>query len=144
MCSAWDSLSRWCSKAKRWSFTWLTRRSPSSTRTEPCRRRRNPMRSSSNDSSSICCPGHGIRSWWKGGAKRFCAGQERRRRGHGHAVGHARALVRLHTSWLHQAGVTVKPGALVEISPLWALDAKHAAERVTLPWTIDQPVFLTD
>jgi UDP-N-acetylglucosamine/UDP-N-acetylgalactosamine diphosphorylase len=54
------------------------------------------------------------------------------------------ALVRLHTSWLHQAGVTVKPGALVEISPLWALDAQHVAERVTLPWTIDQPVFLTD
>jgi UDP-N-acetylglucosamine/UDP-N-acetylgalactosamine diphosphorylase len=54
------------------------------------------------------------------------------------------ALVRLHTSWLQQAGVTVIPGTLVEISPLWAVDAKHAAERVTLPWTIDQPVFLTD
>ena len=35
-----------------------------------CRRRRSPMRSSSNDSSSICCPGPGIRSWWKVAAKK--------------------------------------------------------------------------
>jgi UDP-N-acetylglucosamine/UDP-N-acetylgalactosamine diphosphorylase len=54
------------------------------------------------------------------------------------------ALVRLHTNWLQQAGVTVRPGTRVEISPLWAVDAEHAAERVQLPWTIEQPVFLTD
>jgi len=54
------------------------------------------------------------------------------------------ALVHLHTKWLQQAGVTVKPGTRVEISPLWAVDAEQAAERAQLPWTIEQPVFLTD
>jgi UDP-N-acetylglucosamine/UDP-N-acetylgalactosamine diphosphorylase len=53
------------------------------------------------------------------------------------------ALTRLHTQWLRQAGAHVKHGTLVEISPLWALDAEQVAQRVKLPCTIDQPTFLS-
>jgi UDP-N-acetylglucosamine/UDP-N-acetylgalactosamine diphosphorylase len=53
------------------------------------------------------------------------------------------AMMRLYTHWLQTAGATVEPGTPVEISPLWALDAAQVAQRIQLPWSIDQPTFLT-
>lgn len=39
-------------------------------------------------------------------------------------------LIRLYSDWLRRAGVRVKPGTAVEISPLFALDAAELGERL--------------
>lgn len=40
-------------------------------------------------------------------------------------------LIAQHRRWLIQAGAEVADGVVVEISPLWALDAAEAAQRIT-------------
>ena len=55
------------------------------------------------------------------------------------------ALMRLHTQLAADRPAPPSSRARRWKSvPLWALDAEQVAERVSLPWTIDQPVFLTD
>ncbi len=54
------------------------------------------------------------------------------------------AMIRLHTKWLRDAGVTVRDGVPVEISPLWALDGQQVAQRKPLPVEINEPTFLCD
>ena len=52
------------------------------------------------------------------------------------------AMIRLHTSWLKDAGTKVAPGVDVEISPLFALNRSDLSDK-TLPASIGQPTFLT-
>jgi UDP-N-acetylglucosamine/UDP-N-acetylgalactosamine diphosphorylase len=50
-----------------------------------------------------------------------------------------------HRGWLEAAaGVAVADGVLVEISPLWALDAAGVAARADRPPSIDRPTYLRD
>lgn len=51
------------------------------------------------------------------------------------------AMVQVHSEWLRSAGVQVREGVPVEISPLWALDADQVKQRVTEPQTIEQPTY---
>jgi UDP-N-acetylglucosamine/UDP-N-acetylgalactosamine diphosphorylase len=49
----------------------------------------------------------------------------------------------LYRSWLESAGIEVRPGILVEISPLFALDRKELKDRIsTLPRIIDRDIYL--
>ena len=48
-----------------------------------------------------------------------------------------KAISDLHRGWLEQAGVTVSPGAKVEINPMFALDAESLKSRKDLPVKID-------
>ena len=52
------------------------------------------------------------------------------------------ALVAQHRGWLEAAGATVAPEEDVEISPLWALDAKQVAERVEKGRIIEKATYL--
>jgi UDP-N-acetylglucosamine/UDP-N-acetylgalactosamine diphosphorylase len=51
------------------------------------------------------------------------------------------ALIALHTGWLREAGATVDPGAPVEISPLFALDAVELATRIPPGMHVTQAIF---
>lgn len=54
-------------------------------------------------------------------------------------------LVNQHRGWLEAAGVDITPGATVEISPLWALDAEGVAERVAEQrFNIEKTTYLRD
>jgi UDP-N-acetylglucosamine/UDP-N-acetylgalactosamine diphosphorylase len=55
-----------------------------------------------------------------------------------------RFLVAQHRKWLEAAGTRVAEGVAVEISPLWALDAKGVAARFDRPKSIDKPTYLND
>ena len=52
------------------------------------------------------------------------------------------AMVKLHTSWLQQAGTAVTPGVDIEISPLFALN-RFDLDGQTLAASIDESTFLT-
>jgi len=52
-----------------------------------------------------------------------------------------RQMIAQHRRWLVQAGVEVADGVAVEISPLWALDAEEAAQRITPGSRIDEPTY---
>lgn len=54
-----------------------------------------------------------------------------------------RFLVNQHRRWLEAAGATVAADVPVEISPIWGLDAKAVAERVTSDFKITKPSYLT-
>ncbi len=54
------------------------------------------------------------------------------------------ALIRLHTKWLRNAGVAVRDGVAVEISPLWALDESQVVQRKPIPREINVPTYLCD
>jgi UDP-N-acetylglucosamine/UDP-N-acetylgalactosamine diphosphorylase len=47
-----------------------------------------------------------------------------------------------HRGWLEAAGTQVADDAVVEISPLWALDAEGVVERGDRPARIDRPIYL--
>lgn len=49
------------------------------------------------------------------------------------------AMVRLHTEWLHAAGAEVAPGAAVEISSLFALDAAEVAQKIEPGLRVTEP-----
>ncbi len=51
-------------------------------------------------------------------------------------------MVDQHRHWLEIAGAKVAENALVEISPLWALDGLGAFMRSDCPKSIDQPTYL--
>jgi UDP-N-acetylglucosamine/UDP-N-acetylgalactosamine diphosphorylase len=51
------------------------------------------------------------------------------------------AMVALHTDWLRQAGATVAPGTPVEISPLFALDAKELTGKIAPGLHVTQPTY---
>jgi hypothetical protein len=51
-------------------------------------------------------------------------------------------MVKLHTRWLRDAGVSVKENVPVEISPLWALDADQVKGHARVPTEINEPTFL--
>lgn len=53
------------------------------------------------------------------------------------------AMVKLHTSWLQQAGTQVAPGVQIEISPLFALNFQ-GLDGKTLADSIDEPTYLTE
>lgn len=55
-----------------------------------------------------------------------------------------RFRVAQHRRWLEAAGTRVADGVPVEISPLWALDARGVATRNDRPATIDRPTYLAD
>jgi UDP-N-acetylglucosamine/UDP-N-acetylgalactosamine diphosphorylase len=48
-----------------------------------------------------------------------------------------------HRKWLAAAGTKVADGTVVEISPLWALDAETIAARADRPTSINSPTYLT-
>ena len=50
---------------------------------------------------------------------------------------------RLHRGWLEQSGINVAAGAVVEISPLWALDADGVESRATAGLQVEQDVYFT-
>jgi UDP-N-acetylglucosamine/UDP-N-acetylgalactosamine diphosphorylase len=51
-------------------------------------------------------------------------------------------MIALHRRWLEQAGAHVVPGVAVEISPLFALDAEEAANKVSSGLTIESAAYL--
>jgi UDP-N-acetylglucosamine/UDP-N-acetylgalactosamine diphosphorylase len=51
------------------------------------------------------------------------------------------ALVALHRDWLRQAGVEVDDGVVVEISPLFALDAEELRTKVSPGMRITEPTY---
>ena len=51
-------------------------------------------------------------------------------------------MIALHADWLRKAGVEVRDGTPVEISPLMALDAEELAERVAAGTKIAGPTYL--
>ena len=51
----------------------------------------------------------------------------------------AKALVRKHASWLREAGATVADGTVVEINPLFALDASELKDRIAPGLRVDRP-----
>lgn len=51
-------------------------------------------------------------------------------------------LVDQHTGWLKEAGVSLAEDAVVEISPLWALDAEGVAAQQTSEIAISEPTYL--
>jgi UDP-N-acetylglucosamine/UDP-N-acetylgalactosamine diphosphorylase len=53
-----------------------------------------------------------------------------------------RFMVAQHHRWLEAAGTQIADGVNVEISPLWALDARGVAERKDRPQRIDEPTYL--
>ena len=53
-----------------------------------------------------------------------------------------RAMVRLHTSWLVQAGAVVAPGTPIEINPAFALDTEQAASRIRPGQKFERPTYL--
>ncbi|TWT99553.1 putative uridylyltransferase [Botrimarina colliarenosi] len=56
-----------------------------------------------------------------------------------------RFLTNQHRGWLEAAGAKVSSDAVVEISPLWALDAEGTAERVSeKPLAIEKDTYLRD
>jgi UDP-N-acetylglucosamine/UDP-N-acetylgalactosamine diphosphorylase len=52
-----------------------------------------------------------------------------------------RFMVAQHRHWLEAAGTRVAEGVLVEISPLWALDADGVALRRDRPRTVESPTY---
>jgi UDP-N-acetylglucosamine/UDP-N-acetylgalactosamine diphosphorylase len=46
--------------------------------------------------------------------------------------------------WLEAAGTKIAEGVVIEISPLWALDAEGVAARADRPQRIDQSTYLTE
>jgi UDP-N-acetylglucosamine/UDP-N-acetylgalactosamine diphosphorylase len=52
-------------------------------------------------------------------------------------------MTALHTEWLREAGAVVADGTLVEISPLFALDAQQVAEKIRPGECIDAPRYFT-
>ncbi|MDY3554552.1 UDPGP type 1 family protein [Gemmata sp. JC717] len=52
-----------------------------------------------------------------------------------------RAMSALHASWLRRSGATVSEGVLVEISPLFALDAEECAGRVAPDTQVKSPAY---
>jgi UDP-N-acetylglucosamine/UDP-N-acetylgalactosamine diphosphorylase len=48
-----------------------------------------------------------------------------------------------HSKWLAAAGTKIADGIVVEISPLWALDAEAAAARRDRPASINKPTYLS-
>jgi UDP-N-acetylglucosamine/UDP-N-acetylgalactosamine diphosphorylase len=55
-----------------------------------------------------------------------------------------RFMMNQHRHWLRAAGTRVADDVLVEISPLWALDADGVAARMDRPAQIDRPTVLRD
>jgi UDP-N-acetylglucosamine/UDP-N-acetylgalactosamine diphosphorylase len=55
-----------------------------------------------------------------------------------------RFIVKQQREWLEAAGTKVTDGVVVEISPLWALDAEGVAARADRPQRIDKPMYLRD
>jgi UDP-N-acetylglucosamine/UDP-N-acetylgalactosamine diphosphorylase len=55
-----------------------------------------------------------------------------------------RFMVAQHRRWLEAAGTRVAQNALVEISPLWALDAEGVAAREDRPTIINDAMYLVD
>ncbi len=53
-----------------------------------------------------------------------------------------RFLVDQHTGWLREAGIDVPANTVVEISPLWAIDAESVAARAGEGIAIDGPTYL--
>ena len=53
-----------------------------------------------------------------------------------------RFLVDQHSGWLREAGVEVPADAVIEISPLWALDAEGVAEQKPADLSISQATYL--
>lgn len=53
-------------------------------------------------------------------------------------------MIAQHRKWLEAAGTSVAEGALVEISPLWAHDAKSVAQNTRRPLSIDSPTYLSN
>ncbi|MBS0266044.1 MAG: UTP--glucose-1-phosphate uridylyltransferase [Planctomycetes bacterium] len=53
------------------------------------------------------------------------------------------SLSRLHASWLRAAGVEIASDALVEISPLFAVDPAELAARVDRTQNFDSPLYLS-
>ncbi|HJT33321.1 MAG TPA: UDPGP type 1 family protein [Pirellulales bacterium] len=51
-------------------------------------------------------------------------------------------MIALHRSWLEQAGANIAPGVPVEISPLFALDAKELRAKPNFPRTISERLYL--
>ena len=51
-------------------------------------------------------------------------------------------MIAQHTKWLKAAGTQIGDGVLVEISPLWALDAEGVATRADRPKSIDTSTYL--
>jgi UDP-N-acetylglucosamine/UDP-N-acetylgalactosamine diphosphorylase len=51
-------------------------------------------------------------------------------------------MVAQHRKWLEDAGTHVAPGVDVEISPLWALNAKSVAQQTRRPHSINSPTYL--
>jgi len=55
-----------------------------------------------------------------------------------------RLMSEMHASWLRAAGTSVAKDVLVEISPLWALDAAGVAARSDRPASIQKPTYLQE
>jgi UDP-N-acetylglucosamine/UDP-N-acetylgalactosamine diphosphorylase len=55
-----------------------------------------------------------------------------------------RFMVAQHRKWLQAAGTRVAHGVQVEISPLWALDARGVSARNDRPKVIDRPTYLAE
>jgi UDP-N-acetylglucosamine/UDP-N-acetylgalactosamine diphosphorylase len=53
-------------------------------------------------------------------------------------------MIDQHRDWLTAAGVRVADNVLVEISPLWALNAEAVAARTDLPDEIDSPMYFCE
>jgi hypothetical protein len=52
-------------------------------------------------------------------------------------------MVALHQDWLAAAGVGIKHGVDVEISPLFALDEQELQSKIKSPMVIDRPTYFS-
>jgi hypothetical protein len=50
-------------------------------------------------------------------------------------------MAALHAAWLRQAGAEVAPGVVVEISPLFALDAAELAAKIPPGLKATEPTY---
>ncbi|MFN0196544.1 MAG: UTP--glucose-1-phosphate uridylyltransferase [Planctomycetaceae bacterium] len=54
------------------------------------------------------------------------------------------AMTALHAAWLKQAGIKIASDAMVELSPLWAIDEVEVQSRASEINEISQPTYLTE